>query len=329
MSPTRRAEASAPRASGPRPAPLPALPSSPSVGIPQPSTSAVVARPSRRAARHDLFMCDSAGAIATYAELRGSGIPRRSLENRVRDGRLILVRRGVYATPEICGPLLECARHGGAAACTTAAAHLGLFVLESDPAPHVWLKSHAHARAHRDCRCVPHWDDGSRSSAFSLPSVERVLRQILGCRGLEAFFVTLESALRLGLLQPAQLAWLRAATNDEARAAIAFARADADSGIESLLRWRLRERGLEIRSQVHIFAVGVVDFVIGERLIIEVDGRANHEGESLRHKDLVRDANAAAWGYVTLRFDYAMIVHDWETVELAILAHLDRRRHLA
>ena len=30
-----------------------------------------------------------------------------------------------------------------------------------------------------------------------------------------------------------------------------------------------------------------------------------------RHKDLRRDANAAAWGYVTLRFDYAMVVHDW------------------
>ena len=41
-----------------------------------------------------------------------------------------------------------------------------------------------------------------------------------------------------------------------------------------------------------------------------------------RHKDLVRDANAAAWGYVTLRFDYALIVHDWDLVEAAILGSL-------
>ena len=83
-----------------------------------------------------------------------------------------------------------------------------------------------------------------------------------------------------------------------------------------------------MRSQVTIVSVGIVDFLIGESLIIEVDGRENHEDSSKRHKDLVRDANAAAWGYITLRFDYAMVVHDWETVELAILAHVDRALHL-
>ena len=55
---------------------------------------------------------------------------------------------------------------------------------------------------------------------------------------------------------------------------------------------------------------------------MEADGVENHEGDRLRHKDLVRDANAAAWGYLTLRFDYAMIVHDWELVESAILGAL-------
>lgn len=78
---------------------------------------------------------------------------------------------------------------------------------------------------------------------------------------------------------------------------------------------------------MRIISVGVVDFLIGERLIVEVDGKQNHEGATERHRDLVRDANAAAWGYITLRFDYAQVVHDWESVELAILAHLDRGLH--
>ena len=60
-----------------------------------------------------------------------------------------------------------------------------------------------------------------------------------------------------------------------------------------------------------------------------MDGVANHDGDSHRHKDLVRDANASAWGFVTLRFDYAMVVHDWKTVELAILGAVDRGPHLA
>lgn len=45
----------------------------------------------------------------------------------------------------------------------------------------------------------------------------------------------------------------------------------------------------------------------------------------LRHKDLVRDANAALWGHVTLRFDYAMIVHDWDLVERAIVTTMSNR----
>ncbi len=67
-----------------------------------------------------------------------------------------------------------------------------------------------------------------------------------------------------------------------------------------------------------------MDALIGDRVIVEVDGRENHDGASLRHKDLVRDANAAMWGYVTLRFDYVMVLHDWDLVERAILAALAR-----
>ena len=75
---------------------------------------------------------------------------------------------------------------------------------------------------------------------------------------------------------------------------------------------------------MRIAGVGGVDALIGDRLIVEVDGRDNHDGASMRHKDLVRDANAAMWGYVTLRFDYALIVHDWDMVERAILGALAR-----
>lgn len=65
--------------------------------------------------------------------------------------------------------------------------------------------------------------------------------------------------------------------------------------------------------------MGLVDFLLDGRIVLEVDGRENHEGPSLRHKDLLRDAAAAANGYETLRFDYAMVIHQWPLVEAAIL----------
>lgn len=271
-------------------------------------------------------MCASSPTFSTYDELITSGLSRRAIAGQVARGELSQVRKGVYSQPGACAERLSAAHHGGGLACVSAARHRGLFVLDLDHPVHVWLRPHGRSRVHDDCMCVPHWDSDS-TTAFGEPTIPQILRQILGCQGVESFFVTLESALRRGLLTRAEIAWLRTHTNEAGRDAIAFARRDADSGVESLLRWRLRRHRIRMRSQVRIVSVGVVDFLIGERLIVEVDGRINHEGAAERHKDLVRDANAAAWGYITLRFDYAQVVHDWESVELAILAHLDRGRH--
>jgi very-short-patch-repair endonuclease len=273
-------------------------------------------------------MCTTSDAVLAHARLLEIGLPRRRIAAGVADGSLVRLRRGVYARDGACTPVRTAARHGGALACVSAAQHLNLWTLSAESAVHVWLGGHGHGRAHGSCACVEHWDAVAGADAFGIPSVPRVLRQLLACRGVEEFFVALESALRQGLIAEAGLAWLRATTNDAARGAIGFARRDADSGLESLLRWRLRRHHLRIRSQVTIFSVGRVDFLIGDRLILEADGRGNHDGATARHKDLVRDANAAAWGYVTLRFDYALIIHDWDAVERAILAQVERGHHL-
>jgi very-short-patch-repair endonuclease len=269
-------------------------------------------------------------AVTTFRELTASGLPRSKIADALVSGALTSRRRGVYERLGVCEDVKTAAAHGGSIACVSAAEHLGLWVAEHAGELHVGLRPHARAHEHDHCCCVVHWnDDATKSSAFGVPSVRVVLRQILGCQGLESFFVALESALRQRKLTKADIQWLRQHTNGQARDAIAFARRDADSGLESLLRWRLRRHRLDVRTQQSVVSVGRVDFVIGERLIVEVDGAPNHDGESHRHKDLVRDANAAAWGLVTLRFDYAMVVHDWETVELAILGLVDRGLHLS
>jgi len=273
-------------------------------------------------------MCTSKRPVATYGELRAGGLSRRAVARELDRGVLRSLRRGVYERLGTCDGVRDAAAHGGSLACVSAAEHHGLWVAEHDARLHVGLPASGRSHPHAGCACVVHWnDDDTRTDAFGVPSVRVTLRQILRCQGLEAFFVTLESALRWGKLSATDLRWLRTHTNAAARDAIAFARRDADSGLESLLRWRLRPYGLAVRTQQKIVSVGRVDVVIGERLIVEVDGISNHDDESHRHKDLVRDAHAAIWGFVTLRFDYALVVHDWPTVELAILACVDRGLH--
>lgn len=111
-----------------------------------------------------------------------------------------------------------------------------------------------------------------------------------------------------------------------ARWLVDLARGDAQSGLESLLRLRLHILGIRLDCQVRIDGVGRVDFVVGGLLILEADGKDNHDGPSNRHKDLVRDAAASALGYETLHFDYAQIVHDWPSVQSAVIAALARLR---
>lgn len=276
-------------------------------------------------------MCTSGlPAATTYRELTATGHARSEIAKALDSGAIQSVRRGVYVRLGVCEGVRDAAAHGGSIACVTAAEHWGLWTPEHEDKLHIGMPAHARLHPHSGCACVVHWsDEPARSGAFRIPTVRVVLRQILRCQGLEAFFVVLESALRQDLLTETDLQWLRRRTNAAARGAIDYARRDADSGLESLLRWRLRNHGLLVRTQQRIVSVGRVDFVVGDRLIVEVDGVDNHDDASHRHKDLVRDAHAAAWGYVSLRFDYAMVVHDWPTVELAILGLVDRGVHLA
>lgn len=130
--------------------------------------------------------------------------------------------------------------------------------------------------------------------------------------------------LRKGMIDRAQRAEVRAGLRAGQRRLVDLARPDADSGLESILRLRLSRLGIRLECQVRIPGVGIVDFLLDGRIILETDGRANHDGLVMRHKDLRRDALAAARGFETLRFDYALVLHEWHLVEAAILARRAR-----
>lgn len=271
--------------------------------------------------------CDELGGVArTSVLLRSAGASRRDLERALRDGLLVRLRTGWVAVPDVAAGIATAVAHGGALGCVSRLELEGLWLLGEHPGVHVAMRPNGRAHSHAACACVEHWNDvPHRAGRLSLVDA---LAQALGCRGVEEFFVALESAMRKRLITRAGLAALRARLPLHRRWLVDFARWNADSGLESLLRLRLRRHGIEFASQVRVPGVGIVDFVLGDRLILEVDGKRNHEGATLRHKDLVRDAVAAAHGYDTLRFDYAMVVHEWELVEAAILAKLGRGLHL-
>lgn len=264
--------------------------------------------------------------MARTAELRRLGVTETELTRAVRSGAVVRPRQGVYALPETPEDLQHAASHGGTLGCCAAGRMLGLWILETPEERHIWLGSRGTARS--DCRsCRVHWDVGT-VTVGALPPVHSVLLQIATCASEDTFFAAFESALRRHLISPGGIAWLWSRLPAEMRWLVGFVRTDADSGLESLFRLRMHRLGVSMRSQVDIRTVGEVDFVIGDRLIVEADGRENHEREKERSKDLSRDAAAAVLGFETLRFTYAMIVHHWDEVEAAVLAKIAEGAHL-
>ena len=266
------------------------------------------------------------GGFARTVELEHAGVTRHSISSSLTSGTVIRVREGWYALAGAPHELVVAIRHGGVVGCLTAAQAHGLWVPPHE-GTHVWLRDAGHRRTHDACSCVGHWDLPPGDHARSV-TVEHALAEIAACAGEEAFFVCLESALHNRKLTKAGARWLRLVLPEASAALMDEARDSADSGIESIVRYRLLPFGITMRSQVEITGVGRVDFVIGDRLILEIDGRDNHDGASERHQDLLRDARAAALGYETLRFDYAMVLYDWPVVEAAIRAKVDAGHHL-
>ncbi|MGF3056808.1 endonuclease domain-containing protein [Microbacterium sp. YY-01] len=265
---------------------------------------------------------EALGGVARGTQLRRRGFNRERIGRAVASGNICRIRDGVFALSTTDPVIITAAHHGGAVTCTTALHLYGLWVLPAEKHTHVWLGQNVRRHQHPECHCIEHRHRGK--SSLGTVDIETALVHHYHCAGSEAFFTAYESALRQRRIPPHSRERLRHRLPSRAHWLIDLARTDADSGLESLLRLRLHLAGIAVTSQVRIPGVGCVDFVIDGHLIIEADGRDNHDSPTHRHKDLLRDAAASRLGYETLRFDYAQIVHDWESVLHAIVSAIAR-----
>jgi very-short-patch-repair endonuclease len=264
---------------------------------------------------------DSHGLVLA-ADLRRAGVRRRHIDQALADGLLVRVRRGSFVVPQAPVSVRRAVAVGGRVGCVSAARLHGLWTLPFTRV-HVWipptqsrLPQPVQRRVHRD-----HAWSGDQRATVSLP---HALLQIARCQGAESFLVALESALNQGSAGSNEVDLLADRVPRHVRPALSFCRADAQSGLETLVRWRLHLRGIDARPQVGIAGVGRVDLLVGRSLIVELDGQEYHEFES----DRSRDAAGAARGYVTLRFSYRQVMREWPTVLAAVERHIAMGLHL-
>ena len=265
------------------------------------------------------------GDIGVYStrSLDARGLRRADLRRAVESGALHRVRRGWYAVPNARPEIVAAARIGGRLTCLDALRHHGVWSLPSGGL-HVRVSSgvslgrvaagvHIHWRPER---LEPGLDDPAEA-----------LRMAASCVDLRQLVIAADSVANSRVLSPSQLRDVLDAT-PRGRRARALHDPAAESGIETMLRLALRRHRLHVRSQVNIPGVGRVDFVIGQRLVVEADGFEWHGGRDAFERDRSRDRELVRRGHVVLRSSYRQIVDDLDLVVRAILDVVRRRDHL-
>ena len=116
---------------------------------------------------------------------------------------------------------------------------------------------------------------------------------------------------RLGLLSVADLATVRALALPSRRHLVDRVDPGSASGIETVVRLFLRTHGIRHRIQVRISGVGRVDLLIGDRLILEIDGEAVPHWPRVRG-DRRRDLELVMRGYLVIRLSYRMVMSEWD-----------------
>jgi very-short-patch-repair endonuclease len=211
-------------------------------------------------------------------------------------------RPGAYLGPGTHRDLVEACALGGRLACVSELARLGVFVLDTSSI-HIHLHQ-ARSRSDKTARSVKrHWGRLHRDPHPCSTSVELfdAIVCAVRCQPPRAALATLDSLLRLGLLEVDDLGELFGVLPRRHRILRRLIDARAESGPETLMRLLLRGLGIPFEVQVDIPGVGRVDFLVDGWLIVECDSQEFHSSWEQQRKDKRRDQAAAALGYATYR----------------------------
>lgn len=266
-----------------------------------------------------------AGVVHT-STVRAAGFSKADMARAVQLGMLRRVRRSWLVTPEADPRRVAAARVSGRTTCITQAELLGLWVPAAAGGVHVAVAGNA-ARFDAAGLTV-HWGRGPAPVAGTAieDPVLNVLFHVARCLPRASAILVWESALRAGLAAPAVLAavqWASPAPRELAGVASHL----SDSGLETRFVHGMRELGVALRQQVWIDG-HPVDVLIGDRLVVQLDGFAHHVAAD-RRRDLAQDARLRLRGYTVLRFDYHQVFFEWPFVYETVVLALAQGLHLA
>lgn len=259
------------------------------------------------------------GEAVHREQLRREGYTDRQLRAAAHAPDIQVHRRAWFVSAEAASDLHDAARFGGRITCTSLARRRGWWMPDEvgDELHLHLLPGSTGPRVPEAWPGVTHWTQPMAPTSRSLVgAVEDALAHIAACVPRDTALVLWESAARVERLAPEALRQIRW----RPRAAVELAGAVtglADSGLEVIVCTPLRRLGVAVRQQVWL-AGKPVDVLVGERLVIQIDGWAHHSSAAQRAKDIAHDAELRLRGYTVFRFSYAQVVHGWPEIEGSI-----------
>ncbi|MGR0320912.1 endonuclease domain-containing protein [Agromyces sp. ZXT2-3] len=277
------------------------------------------------------------GGALPYRALDELEVPRRAVRAAVLDGTVVQVRERWFAVPDAPGDVVRAVRVGGSVTAASVARLEGLWV-RPDRLLHVRVPSTAGRLWSPDASdtgrvpldrskhgvCVHYRTVNGRPSARD--SVVLALAEMSACAPLLDAQIAVDSALSLGRLTTLELEALREMLGPSRRRLADQADAGCQSGTETIVRLLLRGRRVPHRTQVQIAGVGRVDVLVGDRLVVEIDGEGFHTGPEFE-RDRRRDFELTMRGYLVFRLSYSMVMHEWDAVSEGLLALIARGEH--
>lgn len=245
------------------------------------------------------------GVISTGA-LAANGFGRTKVAAAERSGVLQRAGRGYYRMEEAPASLVAAASLGSSLTCVSAAALSGWWVLNAPEELHVRADKPVHGpgiQLHR----------GKRSAARLVCSPSAIVLDAFRCLPkLDALVIAESAVARNAVSKSALISAFGRPQDWRIRALLEGMSRKTASPLEVCARYNLLASGLPVQREVTVAGVGRVDFLVGDRLIVEIDGYEFHSGRAEYRNDRDRWNRATARGFITLRITAEMILRDPE-----------------
>lgn len=264
----------------------------------------------------------AAGNLAASAQLTERGHSRTEIANAVSAGELWRPRRGWVAAVGARSEAVRAVQLGGRLAASSALASYGIWV-DEDAGLVIASPSTASRLPPLGAAERRLWVDDCfpviAEKRWRVPVADALL-QLSRDVPRDSLIASVDSAIQLRAITRSELRMLLRALPRRVNRIEREIDGLAMSGTETHMRLALRRAGYDVRCQVRLPGIGIVDLLVDGWLIIELDSRKYHAGAANQLRDRVRDGNAVIGGYGHERFLWQQVRESMDWC-LAVVEH--------